>query len=80
MGPSYVRIYTQKLSPTWLPKHELNKDGNNRHGKVDGERPEGLKELEMAVKSMGPSYNTLQILDIIGSICLTPYDCHQTAK
>lgn len=32
----------------------------------------------MAVKSMGPSYNTLQILDIIGSICLTPYDWNGT--
>ena len=39
-----------------------------------------LKELQMAFKFMGPSYNTLQILDMIGSICLTPYDWYQTAK
>lgn len=34
----------------------------------------------MAVKFMGPSYNTLQILDMIVSICLSPYDWYQTAK
>lgn len=39
-----------------------------------------LKELQMAFKFMGPSFNTLQTLDMIGSICLTPYDWYQRAK
>ena len=38
MPPSDVLSYTHKVSPTWLPKHELNRD-HIRHGKVDGRNP-----------------------------------------
>lgn len=29
--PSNVVNYTSKVSPTWLPKHEMNKDDANGH-------------------------------------------------
>lgn len=32
---SNVRSYTQEVSPTWLPKCELNKNNRNSHAKVD---------------------------------------------
>lgn len=40
-----------------------------------------LKELQMAVKTMGPSAPyTTQIVDMVASQWLTPHDWHQTAK
>lgn len=30
-----VRSYTDKISPTWLSKHELNEDNTNRHADRD---------------------------------------------
>lgn len=38
---SNARSYAHKVSTTWLPNHELNKD--NRYAKVDGEIPQILK-------------------------------------
>lgn len=32
-----VRSYTHKVSPTWLPKHELNREDSNKHANVDRE-------------------------------------------
>lgn len=34
-----IVYYTHKVSPTRLPKCELNKDDTNEHGKVDAENP-----------------------------------------
>lgn len=34
-----VRSYTHKGLHTWLLKHELNHKDNNRHAKVDKEKP-----------------------------------------
>jgi hypothetical protein len=36
---SKIRSYTHKVSPTWLPTHELNKNDTNTHAEVDGENP-----------------------------------------
>lgn len=36
VSPSNIRSYTHRRSPTWLPKHELNKDGIDTHVKVGG--------------------------------------------
>lgn len=36
LSPRSVRSYTHKVSPTWLPRHELKED-INRHAEV-GER------------------------------------------
>lgn len=33
-SPRNVRTYTHELSPTWLPKHALNKSRSNRHANV----------------------------------------------
>lgn len=55
---------------------------------LEGETPQWeplplktLKELQYFVKSIGPSApNTLQIVEMLGSMWLTPYGWHQTAK
>ena len=40
-----------------------------------------LKELKYSVKNMGPSAPYIwQIVEMLGSMWLTPYDWHQTAK
>lgn len=43
MSPRNVRSYTQKVSPTWLSKPELNKDSNRpakaSRGEPTGPRP-----------------------------------------
>ena len=40
--PRNVRSYTHKVSPTWLPKGDLNKDNtNDSHVNTEGE---GAKE------------------------------------
>lgn len=41
MSPSNVRSYTYKVSPTWMPKHERNKDNTNEYAKHDKEKPIG---------------------------------------
>lgn len=54
----------------------------------DGDEPQWeplplktLKELQSAVKTVGASAPyTLQVLDMVASLWLTPYDWHQTAK
>lgn len=54
----------------------------------DGEEPQWeplplktLKELQSAVKTIGASAPyTLQVVDMVASLWLTPYDWHQTAK
>lgn len=33
LSPRSVRSYTHKVSPTWLPRHELKED-TNRHAEV----------------------------------------------
>jgi len=37
LSPRNVRSYTHKVSPTWLPKHELNREDSNKHANVDRE-------------------------------------------
>lgn len=37
--PRNVTSYTHKVSPTWLSKHELNKDNTDRHAKVYERQP-----------------------------------------
>lgn len=39
MSPSNIISYTHKVSLTWLPKCELNKNDTNRQAKLDGEKP-----------------------------------------
>lgn len=43
MSTSNVRGYIYKASPTWLPKHELNKDNRNRHDKVNEGKPKPMR-------------------------------------
>lgn len=38
MPPSNIRSNTHKVSPTWLPKCELNKD-TKKHAKLYGKKP-----------------------------------------
>ena len=38
-----MRLCVLVKSDTWLSKHELKKDKNNRHAKVEGEDPRGFK-------------------------------------
>lgn len=41
-----VRSYSSQKLPIWLPKHEPDKDNNNRHAKVDlGSRSAGGLDL-----------------------------------
>lgn len=42
ISPSHFRSYTHKVSPTWLPKQEGNKDTVNEHVKVERKIPRGL--------------------------------------
>lgn len=42
LSPSNVRSYTCKVSPTWQPNYELNKDDTNRHAKVIGSDSGGI--------------------------------------
>lgn len=35
VSPRNVRSHTHKVSPTWLPKLELNKGDVNRHANMD---------------------------------------------
>ena len=35
VSPRNVRKYIHKVPPTWLPKHDLNKDNTNKHANVD---------------------------------------------
>jgi hypothetical protein len=42
VSPRNVRNYTQKVSPTRLPKDELNKD-KKRHAEMNGSETTGLK-------------------------------------
>lgn len=37
--PGSAGSYIRKISPAWLPKHDLNKDNNNGHTKWMGESP-----------------------------------------
>lgn len=50
-----------EILPTWLPKHDLNKDNTKRHDKVEGEAHEvptldkelqTTKELRVSPKSI----------------------------
>lgn len=41
VSPSKIRSYSHKASPTYLPKHELNKDDTKGHAKLDGEKSVG---------------------------------------
>ena len=38
LASTNVRSYTHKVSLTWLPKHELNKDSTHRHVQRNGEK------------------------------------------
>lgn len=42
MSPSNTRSYSCNISPTWSPKHEVNRDGMNEHAKLEREYPGGL--------------------------------------
>ena len=37
VSPRNVRIYTCKISPTWLPEHESKKDNSNGHANISEE-------------------------------------------
>lgn len=37
VSPRNVKSYTHKASPTWMPKHELNRDGTNIYANMDRE-------------------------------------------
>ena len=39
LSPVHIRSYTQKVSPTWMPKCELSEDKTNEYGKLDGGKP-----------------------------------------
>jgi hypothetical protein len=46
VSPRNVRIYTHKVSLTWLPTYKLNKDNNSRLAKVAVESLGGLSPTQ----------------------------------
>jgi hypothetical protein len=36
MSPTSIRTNTHRVSPTWAPKYELNKNSTNEHARQDG--------------------------------------------
>lgn len=66
---SYVRSYAHKFSSTWLTKHELNKDNNNRYYKVDVEKPRRTQP-----------YTHTQILSIVTMILNLLFLCVNTQE
>lgn len=46
VSPKNVRRYTHIVPPTWLPKHELNKDATKDTLRWTGERPGGFNPTE----------------------------------
>ena len=52
VSASSFRCYTLKFSPTWLPKHDLSKDGLNRQPNVEAfeaksrQRTTGNEEMQ----------------------------------
>lgn len=56
LSPGNVRSYTNKVPPTWLPKHELDKANDSRHGKVDERklrRPQPYKKKYRWLRKAG---------------------------
>ncbi|CAO2606301.1 hypothetical protein LEMLEM_LOCUS12837, partial [Lemmus lemmus] len=53
--------YTQELSPTRLPKQDLEKDGTNGHAVIEGEVPWGLspQQERLTMKEDGSRTNSL---------------------
>lgn len=47
---SNVRGYTTKVSPTWLPKYEQNRDHTNGYAKVDRENSIRLQNISITGK------------------------------
>lgn len=48
-SPRSLRSCTHEVSPTWLPKHGLNKEDADRHAKVDGEA-HGGRAQQLAIQ------------------------------